>query len=321
MQASGLSAHLAALDAPISAVLGMIPRSVYCPATDTGVKKKGKKDDEVPAIEATGRRGKRARAVAKRAEAKVAKGGAETGGELQKKLAEKVGALRMARKADDPVAKGKVEWRKRKRDEVEALGEKEKKKVKRKDREVKGKKKKAEEREKNEKDREESGGEEEGEESGDDMEVAGVEAGDRRRERQALKKKMIQERARSGRKLTKLDVLERELKEVDKTQEEKKGDEVDEEGEKAKEMEKALVRAGGGTVKDDAKKIRKTIRKEKRKKEKSRENWEARKAGVEEDKEKRAVLKEERLKERRENKGKKSAGKGKSKDVKGFKRR
>jgi Surfeit locus protein 6 len=75
------------------------------------------------------------------------------------------------------------------------------------------------------------------------------------------------------------------------------------------EMEKALMRAKGVSVKDKASKIRKTIRKEKRKKEKSREEWAKRTDLVKGEKEARQQKREERLKERRENKGKQSANK------------
>lgn len=82
------------------------------------------------------------------------------------------------------------------------------------------------------------------------------------------------------------------------------------------EMDKALRRVTGVAVKDDVKKLKKSIRKERRKTEKSKEEWAKRVEALENEK----IAKQERrtkhLKERKENKGK-----GKSSTKKSSKKR
>jgi Surfeit locus protein 6 len=316
-----------ALSEPIAAVLDSIPRDVYNPggnargklvAADAGKGTKGK-----------GKGKSKGKADGKGAENPQlkrkleTKGGGTAGppGVLKTKLQARVKELREARKADEPAVKEKAEQRKRKRDDLAALGESERKKLKReksKDKEKakgkrkgkdatnddggNGKKAAAAEGGSGEDGEEDRFSTLESESDGNDadrIEISGVEAGDKHG-------KQAKERRR-GRKQTKLEVLERELETVKEADAKSAAGEEDA-GVLAREMEKALVRAGGGTVKDKAAKIKKTIRKEKSKKEKSKVKWEERKAGVEEDKIKRQEVREERLKERREGKGKGSKG-------------
>ncbi|CAN8070874.1 unnamed protein product [Agarophyton chilense] len=70
---------------------------------------------------------------------------------------------------------------------------------------------------------------------------------------------------------------------------------------KEKEIEKALQRVRGDSVKDDVGKIRKSIRKEKRKHEKSKEDWTKRVKAVEDEKRLRQERRENNLKKRKEN--------------------
>lgn len=75
------------------------------------------------------------------------------------------------------------------------------------------------------------------------------------------------------------------------------------------EMEKALSRAKGEEVRDDVKKLKKSIRREKRKTEKSREEWAKRVESLEKEKAAKQEQRERNLKERKESKGKKGHGK------------
>ncbi len=115
-------------------------------------------------------------------------------------------------------------------------------------------------------------------------------------------------------KKTRLNDLEKQLGDALGLREQSKV-QADDEAVKQREVEKALLRAKGVAVRDDVKKLRKTIRKEKRKSEKSKEEWSERVKSLEEEKMAKQKKRDENLKERRENKGK-SKGKGKSKSKK-----
>lgn len=82
---------------------------------------------------------------------------------------------------------------------------------------------------------------------------------------------------------------------------------------KDKEMEKALSRARGESVKDDVRKLKKSIKREKRKTEKSQEEWADRVDTLEKEKQAKQERRDKHLKERKENKasGKKKPKKSK----------
>lgn len=82
---------------------------------------------------------------------------------------------------------------------------------------------------------------------------------------------------------------------------------------KQSEIGKALEKVKGVQVKDDVRKLKKSIRREKRKTEKSKEEWAKRVAALESEKKAKQEKRERNLKERRENKGKSKGKQGRKK--------
>jgi Surfeit locus protein 6 len=335
-------AFLSAADASIHAVLNLIPRSVYNPSEPATVAA-ALDSKRTKAQQKNTRKQLAASAAARTAKAVAAKP-AHAPGSNAAKLEQKVSALRAARKADDPGIVAKQTWRKQQRDEAAALAETAEGK--------KMKKAKAKENKKNEKvskkraapdsvgidgegaskdsrkksktgmkvktvDNEADDADIEkvtGAQLGDTLEISSVKgfAGEDGKEDKSKRKK---------RKETRLEHLQKTLENAEAEQE-TKAELANDGGADAsavlldREMEKALLRAQGVSVKDKASKLRKTIRKETRKKEKSREDWAARIENVKEEKEKKQDRREERLKARREGKGVRKGGDGSGKKKK-----
>jgi Surfeit locus protein 6 len=341
------AAFLAAADASIHAVLRLIPRSVANPSEPTTVAvAPGPKRSKAQLKNM--RKQLAANTAAKAAKSTVDRP-VHAPGSNAAKLHDKMSALRAARRADDPTVLAKQNWRKQKREEAATIAKTAEGKKMRKEnakdskkKEMAAKKRKAPDgdddndaeeksttiKERNEKNRKnkkakaaESDGSAKSREASvagphpaDIIEIASVKgfAGDDAKKDKTRRKK---------RKETRLEQLKKSLV-CAEAEQQKTAQLAVEGGSDAggelldKEMEKAMLRAQGVSVKDKASKLRKTIRKETRKKEKSREDWAARIESVTAEKEQKQGRREERLRVRRESKSVKKGGDGSHKKAK-----
>jgi hypothetical protein len=323
-EVGAIDAALAAADLYIQSVFRLVPRSVFKPVEDTGAQLISDKASSIS---------KRAKQKRKTTQKRRDPGQGirrQPANEhpLAEKLDEKICKLRAARKADDATAVEKRLVRKRKREDK--AGSKSNAGTNR----SKISKMSKKEEQKSEspslvsKDHAISGAMKEGATGGSVATILPTEKSVEKLQLpllvgfadddDAVDGKPKRNDTKRGKKRSKLDKLSLQLEqaEADREKAENIGSETTQvatvdimEG----EMEKAMMRAKGVSVKDKASKLRKTIRKEKRKKEKSREEWAKRTETANSEKEARQQKREERLKERRENKGKKSASKSSKK--------
>lgn len=241
--------------------------------------------------------------------------------ELRKRLQERISELRGKRKADNEAAIAVRNNKKRKREETkmerQAEGKKQRRAEKSKQiKEAKNADKAAEQEEANDSD--EANEPEADAATLETTRLEGFSEGTKKVKRRKLRGGKLKELQQQLEKATK----ERELKEQadgnpapgSKTSAEKNTDDGAEKGietvMKDRDIEKALAKAQGIEVRDDVKKLKKSIRKVQRKSEKSKEEWAKRVKAVEEERAAKQARREKNLKERKENKGKSGKGKG-----------
>lgn len=305
-------------DAWMRSVLGLVPMAVYGgnkTASSTEEKLSNSKK-KTPVKKVEKKKKKKGPSHPKKTVKKVVVGDNSERSLLRKKLQEKISEKRDGRKADDEVRIAARAERKRKRSEASAEKSKDRKRLrydndKHKEKE-KNKKEKSGKDEENVKCAEPEKNGKNAKEADGGMEVEttrisgfsgdGAKSQGKRRKLKGGKLRELQKN---------LEIVTREK------QMEERPNNVVLEGDPAgngskgplsvgkdKEMEKAIERAKGIEVRDDAKKLKKSIRKERRKTEKSKEEWAERVKAVETEKKEKQERRTKHLKERRENKGK-----------------
>lgn len=291
-------------DVLMSMFLNLIPSSVYGEGKPMGLTDGG--DDSTSKVRTRKKRNKQRRAGTPGASDSGPSTG-EAATTPRDRLNAKLLELRSARKADDPRAQAQRNAKKRRKDEKGADQAEKRQKVK--GNKQKGNTAKPASAEDDTKGNEANEVYEGGVADADSLatvgkpqlEVGRVEGFDDDHQDQGHEKRRRKGRNQNLKRLE--HALDAATKDAEARQTAEMGGESDErEAVRQREMQKALERAKGESVKDDVAKIKKSIRKEKRKKEKSKEDWQKRVASVAKDKQARQEKREEHLRERKQSK-------------------
>eukprot|EP00177_Eucheuma_denticulatum_P006666 GFKZ01012130.1.p1 GENE.GFKZ01012130.1~~GFKZ01012130.1.p1 ORF type:complete len:365 (+),score=97.73 GFKZ01012130.1:85-1095(+) len=312
-------------DTWLKSVLNLIPKTIYCGGPHDSLAPVSRKDAK--SLKGKKKQNNKGEKKQKKKPALSLGNEAPERKGLREKLHQKIIEKRVARKADDETRIAIRAHRKRKREETEALKEKEAKKMRREKKfdKLKNEKeqKKREQKEANpetdkiEHDEKQSLVKESPSDGGvDTARVVGF-SEEKEKKKKGKRRKLGGDKLRELQKKLLEAKKDQDLKEkaIGGVSEGKRSVDKDAAMEEVldKEMDKALQRVQGEEVKDDVKRLKKSIRREKRKSEKSKEEWAKRVEAVEKEKAAKQERREKNLKERKENKAKGSHSKPKKK--------